>query len=90
MASMFLTDVEVTGAPAIEADPAAGLNAVGAALQALALPDAAAILEALNDQATALALVLAADAAGAITLPDSLRALVQAATALPPFLGGAT
>lgn len=81
----FSPDIAV----ALETDPAAGLSAVGGALQGLSCSDATSILEALSEQATALSLVLAADTAGAITLPDSLRALVKAAAVLPAFLGGA-
>lgn len=73
----------------LDRDPGTGLAAVGAALQSLSSGDAVAVLEALAEQAAALSLVLAADSAGAITLPDSLRALVQSATVLPAFLGGA-
>ena len=89
MATMFLTEVDVTAQAAQHADPAAGMSAVGSALQSLSLHDATAVLESLSEQATALSLVLAADAAGAITLPESLRAIVRAAAVLPPFLGGA-
>lgn len=82
------------GAPALEAgvdaDPAAGPAALGAALRSLSPVDAAAVLEALAAQAAALSLVLAADSAGAINLPASLREIVQSASVLPAFLGGAT
>lgn len=72
----------------LDRDPTAGLAAVGAALQSLSAGDAVSVLEALAEQAAALSLVLAADSAGAITLPDSLRSLVQSASVLPAFLGG--
>lgn len=72
-----------------EADPAASMVAVGGALRSLSPGDAASVLEALSAQAAALALVLAADAGGAIRLPDSLRMLVESASVLPAFLGGA-
>jgi hypothetical protein len=73
----------------LDRDPGAGLAAVGAALQSLSSGDAVAVLEALAEQAAALSLVLAADSAGAITLPESLRTIVQSASVLPAFLGGA-
>ena len=88
-ASTYMSEVQVAGTPALESDPVMGLNAVGAALQALSIQDAATVLEALAEQATALSLIIAADAAGAITLPESLRAVVQSATVLPAFLSGA-
>ena len=72
-----------------DSDPAAGRIALGGALRSLSPADAATVLEALTAQAAALSLVLAADAGGAIRLPDSLRALVESAAVLPAFLGGA-
>lgn len=87
-AGLFSRGITADGGTGFETDPQAGLSAVSAALQSLSSGDAVSILEALSEQATALSLVLAADAAGAITLPDSLRALVQAASVLPAFLGG--
>lgn len=73
----------------METDPAAAATAAGAALRSLSPIDATSVLEALAAQAAALSLVLAADAGGAIRLPDSLRHLVEAASVLPAFLGGA-
>jgi predicted TIM-barrel enzyme len=73
----------------IETDPAAAATAVGASLRSLSPADATSILEALSAQAAALSLVLAADAGGAIRLPESLRHLVESASVLPAFLGGA-
>lgn len=73
----------------LETDPAAAATAVGASLRSLSPADATSVIEALSAQAAALALVLAADAGGAIRLPDSLRHLVESASVLPAFLGGA-
>lgn len=74
---------------AMDTDPAAGATAVGASLRSLSPADAVSVLEALSAQAAALSLVLAADAGGAIRLPESLRHLVESASVLPAFLGGA-
>ena len=71
------------------ADPMAGVGTVGSALRALSPSDAASVLDTLATQAAALSLVLAADAGGAISLPSSLRDLLQAASVMPAFLGGA-
>ena len=71
-------------------DPAASTAAVGSALRSLSAADATSVMDALASQATALSLILAADAGGAIRLPDSLRRLVEAASVLPAFLGGST
>lgn len=72
-----------------DADPAASLLALGGVVRSLSPADAAAVLETLSAQAVALSLVLAADSGGAIRLPDSLRRMVESATVLPGFLGGA-
>ena len=72
----------------LDCDPVASATAVGASIRSLSPVDAASILEALSAQAAALSLVLAADAGGAIRLPDSLRHLVESAAVLPAFLGG--
>ncbi len=72
-----------------EQDPAASVLALGSAMRSLSPADAAAVLETLSSQAVALSLILAADAGGAIRLPDSLRRLVESASVLPAFLGGA-
>lgn len=71
-----------------EPDPATRVLALGGAMRSLSPADAASVLETLSAQAVALSLVLAADAGGAIRLPDSLRRLVESASVLPAFLGG--
>lgn len=73
----------------LDNDPIAAANAVGASLRSLSPADATSVLEALAAQAAALSLILAADAGGAIRLPDSLRHLIESAAVLPAFLGGA-
>lgn len=88
-ASLYAGEIQVTSTPALETDPAAATGALGTALQALSLTDAAAVLEALSEQTAALSLILAADAAGAINLPESLRAIARSASVLPAFLSGA-
>lgn len=78
----------VSDGVSLDTEPAASAVALGSALRSLSNGDAAAILEALSAQAAALSLILAADQGGAIKLPESLRAVVESASALPAFLGG--
>ena len=85
----FLIGAQLCDGASTEVEPATSVHALGSALRALGPADAALVLEALATQAAALSLVLAADAGGAIRLPDSLRGLVEAASVLPAFLGGA-